>query len=95
MGNGNGMQTLIIGAIHVYRGVVSPHLPGMCRFTPSCSVYAEEAILQHGVLRGTLLAGRRLLKCRPFGASGPDPVPPPLRERCCPTPRASRKNPQQ
>lgn len=61
--------------IGVYRRGVSPFLPPACRFTPSCSAYAEEAIRRHGALRGGWLAARRLLRCHPFGGHGYDPVP--------------------
>lgn len=63
---------LIVGA---YRTLVSPWLPPACRFTPSCSAYAEEAIRTHGAARGAWLAARRLLRCHPWGGSGYDPVP--------------------
>ena len=49
--------------------------PSPCRFTPSCSVYAREALAAHGALRGTWLAGRRLARCHPWGGQGFDPVP--------------------
>lgn len=49
--------------------------PSPCRFTPSCSAYAHEALLVHGTRRGLWLAARRLLRCRPFGRTGYDPVP--------------------
>lgn len=64
-----------IGLIWAYRIVVSPVLPTTCRFQPSCSVYAEEAIRRHGLVRGGLLAGRRLLRCHPWHPGGYDPVP--------------------
>jgi hypothetical protein len=51
--------------------------PSPCRFTPSCSAYAKEALVVHGTRRGLWLAARRLLRCRPFGPSGFDPVPEP------------------
>ena len=66
--------------IHAYRHLVSPFLPRACRFTPSCSAYALEALHAHGPLKGTALAARRLLRCHPItwlgGSSGFDPVPP-------------------
>jgi putative membrane protein insertion efficiency factor len=66
--------------IHFYRRFLSALLPPACRFQPSCSVYALEAIHQHGPLRGSLLAIKRLARCHPIswlgGASGFDPVPP-------------------
>jgi len=69
------MRTIALLLIRTYRLVLGPHLGGQCRFTPSCSCYAHEAIERHGALRGTTLAIRRLLRCHPLGASGFDPVP--------------------
>jgi putative membrane protein insertion efficiency factor len=60
----------------LYRLGVSPLLGCRCRFAPSCSHYAEEALACHGLLRGGLLALRRLLRCHPWGGEGFDPVPP-------------------
>ena len=59
-----------------YRYVVSPFTPGSCRFQPTCSAYALEAIETHGAVRGVWLTLRRLARCRPGGGSGYDPVPP-------------------
>jgi len=61
--------------IAAYQASLAPFLGGACRFHPSCSNYAREAVLRHGARRGGLLALRRLLRCRPFGARGYDPVP--------------------
>lgn len=66
---------LVAGLLDLYKKVVSPLLPPACRFTPTCSVYAREAVLKHGVARGALLAVRRLLRCHPFHPGGLDPVP--------------------
>jgi uncharacterized protein len=66
---------LLIFAIHLYRLTLAPFLGGNCKFYPSCSHYAEQAIKIHGPKRGTLLAAKRLLRCRPFTKGGHDPVP--------------------
>jgi putative membrane protein insertion efficiency factor len=62
--------------IRLYQLLVAPILPPSCRFYPSCSHYAAEAVTVHGPVRGAWLAGRRLLRCHPWGGSGYDPVPP-------------------
>ncbi|MDR0816380.1 MAG: membrane protein insertion efficiency factor YidD [Desulfovibrio sp.] len=67
---------VVVLPIRVYQRFISPVLPPACRFYPTCSAYAAEAILRHGVLRGGLLALRRLARCHPFGDFGCDPVPP-------------------
>jgi putative membrane protein insertion efficiency factor len=59
----------------VYQRAISPTLPPMCRYEPTCSHYAREAVERHGALRGTWLAARRLARCRPLGGRGWDPVP--------------------
>ena len=58
-----------------YRAAISPFLPPSCRFTPTCSQYALEALRKHGPIRGSWLTLRRLLRCHPWGGSGYDPVP--------------------
>lgn len=65
------------GLIQAYRWFVSPMLGVNCRFAPSCSEYALEAVERHGALRGSVLAAGRLCRCHPWGGSGFDPVPPP------------------
>lgn len=65
----------LVGAIRTYQRRISNRRPPCCRFTPSCSNYAAGAITSHGAYRGLLLAARRLLRCRPRGARGYDPVP--------------------
>ncbi len=69
------MKSLVLGALRFYKRVLSPALPAACRFTPTCSEYAYEAIHRHGVLRGSWLAAGRLLRCHPFHRGGHDPVP--------------------
>ena len=66
---------LLLLPIYFYKGAISPLPPPSCRFTPSCSTYAIEAIRRHGPLRGLYLAIRRILRCHPWGGSGYDPVP--------------------
>ncbi len=68
---------LLILLIRAYQVVLSPFLGGACRFLPSCSAYAIEAIATHGARRGSILAVRRLSRCHPFGRAGVDPVPAP------------------
>ncbi|HET7133045.1 MAG TPA: membrane protein insertion efficiency factor YidD [Gammaproteobacteria bacterium] len=65
----------LIAAIKVYRLTLSPWLGRQCRYLPTCSVYAEEAVARFGVCRGGWLAARRLGRCHPWGSSGYDPVP--------------------
>jgi putative membrane protein insertion efficiency factor len=64
-----------LGLIRVYKLLFSQQFAGSCRFLPSCSEYAAEAVSRFGVFRGSLLALRRLSRCHPLGASGHDPVP--------------------
>ncbi|TAN41889.1 MAG: membrane protein insertion efficiency factor YidD [Nitrospirae bacterium] len=68
------MKILLISIIKFYKNFISPFLPGACRFVPSCSEYAMDAIRLHGALRGLYLASRRILKCHPFHPGGFDPV---------------------
>lgn len=70
---------LLQAAIHAYRLLVSPSLASACRFEPSCSAYASEAVQRHGPWRGSWLALLRVLRCHPFHAGGLDPVPPEVR----------------
>jgi putative membrane protein insertion efficiency factor len=67
---------VLLAVIRAYRTAISPALTPSCRFVPSCSAYAAEAIEVHGAARGSWLAVRRLLRCHPFHAGGHDPVPP-------------------
>jgi hypothetical protein len=62
--------------VRVYQLLLAPLVGPRCRYLPSCSDYAAEALEQHGALRGSVLAARRLLSCHPWGGSGYDPVPP-------------------
>jgi len=65
----------VIWIIMLYRNYISPYLPGLCRYTPTCSEYALVATSRFGVLKGIYLSLIRLMKCRPYGGSGYDPVP--------------------
>lgn len=69
------MKTFILGLLRAYKRYISILLPPTCRFEPTCSMYMYQAIEKKGVLRGTILGLRRLLRCHPFSAGGFDPVP--------------------
>jgi len=79
------MTRLLLAFLRGYRWALSPVLGPCCRFEPTCSAYAEEALHEHGVLRGLALTTWRLLRCQPFSRAGLDPVPP----RAPAPPRAS------
>jgi uncharacterized protein len=68
-------RLILRGAIAVYRLSLSGWLGGQCRFSPTCSRYADEAIRTHGAIKGSFLTVRRVLRCNPFGRGGLDPVP--------------------
>ena len=65
----------LLGAIALYRVTLSGWLGGQCRYSPTCSRYAEEAVRSHGAIKGSFLAIGRVLRCNPFGRGGLDPVP--------------------
>ena len=69
------MKYVLVFFIAFYQKLVSPWLPPACRYTPTCSQYAREALLKHGLFRGLWLAVKRLGRCHPFHAGGYDPVP--------------------
>ena len=73
---GAPVRLLLLAGIGLYSFTLSGWLGGQCRFHPSCSRYAEDAIRTHGAAKGTLLSIRRILRCNPFGRGGLDPVPP-------------------
>lgn len=64
-----------VGLIRFYQVAVSPYIPAACRFHPTCSQYALEALKKHGILKGGLLSLKRILRCHPWGGKGHDPVP--------------------
>ncbi len=70
------MKKVLLALIRFYRRHISPHLPPMCRYYPTCSCYAIEAIETHGAFKGSLMAAWRILRCNPFSQGGYDPVPP-------------------
>lgn len=69
------MKQFLLGPIRFYRKFISPHTPPSCRFQPTCSEYAYEAVDKYGILKGGRLAIWRILRCNPWGGSGWDPVP--------------------
>ncbi len=68
-------RALFMGLVRLYQWVISPLFPAACRYTPTCSQYAMEALQLHGPWKGGRLAARRILSCHPWGGSGYDPVP--------------------
>jgi putative membrane protein insertion efficiency factor len=68
------MAAIALAPIHLYRHLISPALPRRCKFEPTCSAYAVEAVRELGVVRGTVLAAWRLVRCNPWSHGGYDPV---------------------
>ena len=75
------LRQIAVAPIRVYRRFISPFTPATCRFRPTCSAYAEEAVLRRGLLVGGWLTLLRVLRCHPFSEPGYDPVPPPRTHR--------------
>ncbi|SKA71724.1 hypothetical protein SAMN02745704_00196 [Paucidesulfovibrio gracilis DSM 16080] len=71
------MRFVALALIWIYQRLISPLFPGCCRFRPTCSEYAREAVILHGFFKGSYLTIRRLLRCHPLCRGGFDPVPPP------------------
>jgi len=69
------LKAVLLALVRAYQLTLSPWLGGRCRYYPSCSCYAHEAIARHGALRGAALAARRVLRCHPLARGGYDPVP--------------------
>lgn len=69
------MKRVVIMAIGLYQGVLSPYLPSGCRYLPTCSHYSQEAVQQYGTVKGIWLGLKRLARCHPWGGKGFDPVP--------------------
>ncbi len=74
-GAGESLTRLVVALLDFYKRAISPWLPPACRFEPTCSVYAREAILRYGLAKGLVLALTRLLRCHPLHPGGFDPVP--------------------
>lgn len=70
------MRPIALGLIKAYKVVISPYMPGQCRFSPTCSDYAAEAITAYGVFRGSAMTARRVVRCRPGAEGGYDPAVP-------------------
>jgi putative membrane protein insertion efficiency factor len=69
------MKHAVLRSIRLYQRAVSPFLPSVCRYTPSCSHYTQEAVERHGPVKGGWIGLKRLARCRPLGGKGYDPVP--------------------
>ena len=61
--------------ITIYQTLISPLLPSTCRFSPTCSEYSKQSLIKHGLIKGSILSVKRILKCNPWGGNGYDPVP--------------------
>lgn len=72
---GKAVEWLLITLVKFYRACISPLFPPICRFTPTCSAYAIEALRKYGPVKGLWLAVKRICRCHPWGGSGYDPVP--------------------
>lgn len=72
---------LLLIPVYIYRGAISPLLPPSCRYTPTCSRYAIEALKKHGPIKGSYLSAKRILSCNPWGGFGYDPVPEPTKRK--------------
>jgi putative membrane protein insertion efficiency factor len=66
---------ILVGMVRLYQGMISPYLGAKCRYEPTCSAYAVEALNKHGVLKGGWLSTKRICSCHPWGGKGFDPVP--------------------
>lgn len=73
------MKYIFVFLIKIYQWCISPWLPDSCRFSPTCSSYAIQALMEHGLFKGLFLAIKRILRCNPWGGSGNDPVPPKIK----------------
>ncbi|MDH3711103.1 MAG: membrane protein insertion efficiency factor YidD [Cyclobacteriaceae bacterium] len=71
----NWLRLIFVFPIKLYQWVLSPLIPASCRYSPTCSEYAKQAILRHGPIQGSTLAIKRIAKCHPWGGKGYDPVP--------------------
>lgn len=69
------MKRVLILLVRFYQGAISPHFPACCRYTPTCSQYAIEALTKYGAVKGLWLTIKRISRCHPWGGSGYDPVP--------------------
>lgn len=87
------MKYVLIGLLRAYRALISPLYGQVCRYHPSCSAYALEAVREHGSVRGSWLAVRRLARCHPWAAGGYDPVPPRVRAGRTPSTPSPSKEP--
>lgn len=76
------IRSVLLALLRVYRYLLAPWIGGSCRYWPTCSEYAREAIEAHGAARGALLAAGRLARCHPYGRGGVDPVPQQFSWRC-------------
>ena len=71
----HGLRELFLLPLHLYRAIISPNLPPRCKYYPTCSTYGVQAVRELGVIRGSIVAAWRVMRCNPFSHGGFDPVP--------------------
>ena len=69
------LSMILLFLIYLYQHLISPLIPARCRYTPTCSEYAKQSLVKHGLIKGSFISIKRIIKCNPWGGNGYDPVP--------------------